>query len=723
MAAKTKKEKTFKAKKLPGLFKKSYKTKVFDKKISSKLYVPADKKYVTDLFKPSKDKKGNDILAIPADTEFTKAELKRLKTLAKEIKANKSRINAAAFIAVAVVIAVIGLTVTIFKNTAAKAAIKGTMQGIFGAKCDIGSVNIEFFNSRLTVNSLAQASSDDEMKNIFQFDRLDLDFNLTQLLRGRFDAENIEITGIAVKTDRTVSGKLPVKPKTAREKEEKNDSTGFYDSLKEKCGTDTDAAKDAIAQLFAMYDPQTITANLKDNLQTQQTAKEVEEELKVIIEKWKNKPDELKKTAEDLKTKTKKISSLDVSKVKTAAEATALIKEIESLSKDLKSAKDVISSSVSGFDSDRAAVDKLQKKLKNAVEADKALINNSLSVLDVNKAKEAVNSAINNAGYALLGQYYPYLKQLVSYAGSMKSSGSDKKEADKAVKQAKTKAKKESKRYAGRYVYWKEDPVPRFLIEKAHGSGNGINITASDISSDMNKRGKPWVISGSGVQSERTHNASLIVDSRSNSDNPLLTGTYSGNNFPLTFDLAKNSEGQGVPKFEGKSVISAKLTAESDFSFAGSGSLSMKPCVVTASPLSNETADRIYSNALASIKSLNAGAEIGFSEKNGVKMNITTDFAKLLSDAVSKVASSELDNIKADAIAKINEQISSDSGAGAYLAKFNDISKSFADSKAGIDSINSTLENKKKELSKKAASGAAEKAGNAAGSLLNKLKK
>ena len=108
MASK-KAEKKLPFKKLPGLLKKSYTEKKFERKIASKLYVSEDKKYLTGLFEEKKDEKGNVVLAIPADSEFTKAEMKRLKTLSKEIKANKGRIKAGSFIAVAAVIAAVGI--------------------------------------------------------------------------------------------------------------------------------------------------------------------------------------------------------------------------------------------------------------------------------------------------------------------------------------------------------------------------------------------------------------------------------------------------------------------------------------------------------------------------------------------------------------------------------------------------------------------------------------
>ncbi|WP_147612283.1 TIGR03545 family protein [Treponema pectinovorum] len=717
-------EKRFAAKKLPALFKKKYAKKKFEKKISSKLYIDSDKVYVVSLFTEEKDKKGRDVLAVSKDLTFTKKELKRLKNLSKEIKANRSRIKLASFIAVAVVLGAIGITVTIFKNPVAKFAIKSGMQGIFGAKCDIASVNVEIFGARLTVKNLAQASAEDEMKNLFQFNKLDLDFNLTQLLRARFDAQNIEITGIALNTDRTKSGKLSAKKASLEKKAKKNDDTKFYDSLKAKMGSNPDEAKNAIADLFASYDPNAITEKIKDGLQSQKVAKEVEEELKVLVEKWKSKPEELKAEVSKVQESVKTLTSINVSNVN-VTEIPALLKQIEQATTTVKNAKTNLDSSISSFESDSSRVSLLQKKLNDAISSDKDLLSSQLSILDVGKAKNALSETIERSGYAMLGKYYPYLKQLISYASNMKSSPANEK-SSKADKKSVKKAKEADKRYAGRTVYWKKDNIPSFLIEKAHGSGSGIDFFATNISNDMNKRGEPWVIKGTVERQNLLHKANLVVDARSQTKNPLVFADYSGSNFPLTIDLAKNVSVSGAPKFEGNSNLSAKLTASSDFGFSGGASIFMNPANVSSLSLDSELANRIYSTALASIKSVEAKADFSFSEKNGIGLKIASNFEDLLSNAISSVANKELANVKEQAISKLNEKLGSSEAVNQYISQLSQISTGIKDSNSAFDVVTKQLESKKVELNKKLADSARGKASSAAAeaasSFKNKLK-
>ena len=475
-----------------------------------------------------------------------------------------------------------------------------------------------------------------------------------------------------------------------------------------------------------MYDPTAIAENIKENLQSQKVAKEVEEELKVLVENWKNKPDELKKSVEEVQNATKSLSNLNVSKV-TPAEIPSLLKQIEQAGSTVKKAKADMETTLSSFEGDQKKIKQLQKKLEDSIASDKNLLSAQVSVLDPKKAKSALNDSINQAGYALLGQYYPYLKDLISYASSMKASGANSKEREKANKKAVEKAKKESKRFAGRYVYWKKDTVPKLLIEKVHGSGSGIELFATNISSDMNKRGEPWIVKGSVKKSQCVHNANLTVDARTGTKAHLVEAGYSGSNFPLTFDLSKKGCSDVIQKIEGKSTVSASIAADSDFSFSGNARLNMNPATVTGGELGSETATRIYTTALKSIKSLNLGAGFSFSEKSGVGLKLDTNFDTLLADAISSVANAEFENVKKDVAAKLNEQIASSETAKKYISQFGDISAKLNGQKNSFDSISKQLNQKQSELKKKTGDAAKNKASqaasNAASSFLKGLKK
>ena len=693
------------AKKLPGLLKKKYTQKQFEKKILKKLYIQDDITYVKSLFK-KENVKGSEKLAIPMDMELTKKEVKRLKVIAKSIKKNKGRVKVGSFVAVAAVIALVGISVTFFKNQLVKYAIKNAMQNVFAAKCDIDSVRVEIFGAQLKVNHLAQANKDEPMKNIFEFEKLDLNFNLAQLLRGRFDAENIEITGVALGTERKTSGALPAKA-VQQKVEEVKDESGFYSALKDKSGTALDTAKDNLTAAFAAYNPKNVADDIKENFKTAEKAKEVEAEVKAIVDAWKAKPAEIEAQVKSFQSSAQSLASINVNNLKTPAQIQDAISKITSAIEDGKKVKSNVENVSNSIKGDSDKVKRLSDELSKTVAADKALISEKVGMytsFNADTAKGILSGCLDSVAYETLGKYYPYLKKAVDYAGGMKNANAadsaSKEKTDKKAKKAKNKTS--TGRLAGRDVYWKKDNVPKFLIERLAASGLGLEATATDISSDMDKRGAPLVAKGSYTTEKQVHRAGLTIDARTSSSAPLITGNYSGNNYPFTMDMSKAVSADGVPSLEGITTINGTLTADADYSFGIDGKLGMTPVKLTSAPLPNETADKLYQGAIASIKDLTVGAKVGFSPVKGLDLNISSDLDKKLMQAMQSMASTMMGEASAKAMAKVKEQQAKidemSGGAMSKITEFAGINTSLNNSTNKVNSMNDQLEAKKKEL-------------------------
>ena len=720
------------AKKLPGLLKKKYTQKQFEKKILKKLYIQDDITYVKSLFK-KENVKGSEKLAIPMDMELTKKEVKRLKVIAKSIKKNKGRVKVGSFVAVAAVIALVGISVTFFKNQLVKYAIKNAMQNVFAAKCDIDSVRVEIFGAQLKVNHLAQANKDEPMKNIFEFEKLDLNFNLAQLLRGRFDAENIEITGVALGTERKTSGALPAKA-VQQKVEEVKDESGFYTALKDKSGTALDTAKDNLTAAFAAYNPKNVADDIKENFKTAEKAKEVEAEVKAIVDTWKAKPAEIESQVKSFQSSAQTLASINVNNLKTPAQIQDAISKITSAIEDGKKVKSNVENVSNSIKGDSDKVKRLSDELSKTVAADKALISEKVGMytsFNADTAKGILSGCLDSVAYETLGKYYPYLKKAIDYAGGMKNANAadsaSKEKTDKKAKKAKNKTS--TGRLAGRDVYWKKDNVPKFLIERLAASGLGLEATATDISSDMDKRGAPMVAKGSYTTEKQVHRAGLTIDARTSSSAPLITGNYSGNNYPFTMDMSKAVSADGVPSLEGITTINGTLTADADYSFGIDGKLGMSPVKLTSAPLPNETADKLYQGAIASIKDLTVGAKVGFSPVKGLDLNISSDLDKKLMQAMQSMASTMMGEASAKAMAKVKEQQAKidemSGGAMSKITEFAGINTSLNNSTNKVNSMNDQLEAKKKELAGALANAGKNAAGdavkNALGGGLKKL--
>ena len=104
------------AKKLPKIYKKQYTQKAFEKKLLKHLYIETDKDLVKQLFETSTDKKGRTVMVVPKDKEIAKKDFARYQVLAKQIAEQKGGIKIVPLLAVIILIAAIGLVVTLFKN-------------------------------------------------------------------------------------------------------------------------------------------------------------------------------------------------------------------------------------------------------------------------------------------------------------------------------------------------------------------------------------------------------------------------------------------------------------------------------------------------------------------------------------------------------------------------------------------------------------------------------
>ena len=88
---KVKKEKLVSARKLPGIFKKTYSPKKIENKIYKKIFIPADLELIKSIFEPNPKKQGK--LFVPRDKQISKRQLKNSRRLQKKLKDKKLHLN------------------------------------------------------------------------------------------------------------------------------------------------------------------------------------------------------------------------------------------------------------------------------------------------------------------------------------------------------------------------------------------------------------------------------------------------------------------------------------------------------------------------------------------------------------------------------------------------------------------------------------------------------
>lgn len=721
-------------KKLPSLLKKSYSPKKFDKKILSKISISQDKALIKNLFKTNADSKNPGNYMIPLDSNFSKTDLKKLKLLAKEIKGQKGRFKLLPLVATLCAIIAFVLVVNSFKNPLAKKILKSTCESVFSAKTDIESVNISFMSSSITIKNIAVGNKNSEFRNLFEAQKIDLDFNLAKILRGFFDAQNLEVSGIAFNTDRSTSCIIPKKEK---QEEKENKESAFMIDLKSKTQKAIEDLKFQIQTMFGESDFNSLVENLGSQLQTPVASKNLIETSKSMTEKWKNTPSELESKISDFSKSVEGLQSIDVNKISDLNTLKTNLEKINSTITASAALKKSVESISNNVKTDFSEVNSLAKNLSNAVNADKNFVDEKINeTLDtVKNAKSIFTNALDTVAYDYLGKYYPMAKKAVNYALKIKNNAtvqklaaqaSAKSENSKTDKKSTKKstvksAKKEgSRRLEGTTLtFGKQEP--KFLIERIYASGTGFSGEIKDLSSNQDLRGKPMTASLELKIQDVNHKANFTLDARSYSTDALISLDYSGSGISTVFDGTSIASYSGIPSLNANARISMAAKFDQDL-FSAKGNVILNPLKLSSDGFSNEMIDKYYFQALDSVKSLAANYSIDYNSSSGVNFLLGGDFGKTFANALQTAALSIGSDAKDAALSKLYEQINSSSDeTKAFLGEFTEIYNSINSKEDLVNQLQAKLEAKKAEIEAKITETAKSSAKKAATSTLKGL--
>lgn len=690
---KTKKEeKKFPAKKMPGMFKKSYTEKKLNAKVLKRLYIPADKKAVEELFEKGANPKKPELLAMPRDKVFIKADIKYYKQLSKQIKKQKSIFSFVPFVAVVAVIAFLVVFVSVFKNPVTKKVLVAGCQKVSGAKTEIRSVDLKIFGTSLTINGLAIGNKNEEFKNLFEAEKIEVSFSLAQALRGRFDCKNIEASGMNFNTDRKTSCRLPVKEKKKKSKEKEESENAFMKSVMQKKDAAVSSLTGQVQAMLGGSSAEEIVKNLEAKLKTPAAANQVKEQTEVLVAKWKSKPEEIKTQVDEFSSSVKALQKLDPSKIKTVEELKSTVETVNNAIEKSKAVKESVSSVTDEIKADSKTVSAMGDSIKEAVKEDKKFVEDTVgtTVNTVKNAKSIMNDAIEAVAMDSLGKYYPYAKKGLAYIETMKNTPKEpKKEKPKKEK------KQERKRLRG-ITFWYGTTKPSFLVERVFASGPSFEAKITDVSNDMDLLGKPAKAEGSFSVGETVHKADLVVDARTNTKAKLVTANYTGSGFKTKIDGSSIASASGIPSVDGTASLTMAGTFDFD-GFSATGVLDLNPVKLTSDGFKNETATKYYNKALASVTRLNAGYKAGYTKDDGVNLSLSGNFREQFGKALSSVISEFGNDAKQKALEELNKRLNGYSDE--TLAKV----KQFAGIEGDINAQNANLANLQKVLDSKKA--------------------
>ncbi len=692
--------------KIPYIFDDDFSEKEFEKKLLSKIYVPADQQFVSDLYEKSEE----GIYSLKKDLELSKQQQKKLKTIATQMKKQKGRIKLLPLIVTIAVIVLAVMTVITFKNRIVKKAMTVALESVFGAKCDISSVNLKILDSSLRVKEIAVANKDEPMKNLFELSDINIDFDLVQLLKGRFVMDEILAEGIQVGTDREVSGELPNKKKDKKEELTEEEAAQvkpiqeqIADLIKEKTGV----SAEGVTHMFAQYDPKTMVNDFYDQMQSPKIIQNLQPQAENLVSGWKTTAEQMDHDVKDFTEKAQVLVSTDISKINDPVVLKQLLENLNAVLTQADTIKTSVESAVTKVKDDANTINTITVDMKNAINADFAMVDTKvkqLSSLDISKAARLFSGDLDQPALQLISKYLPTAKMALDKIQEFQNSGS------KEAKAEKTKKKTATNRLAGRNVEYRKDTIPDFLIRNLSLSGKDVKRdfalsgNIKNISNDCDKLDKPVeAFVKLNRNSVNTETLSAIVDMRKNRTQKAISASLTGSNYSFKdFTIPNMENTAGIPFISGLANIKADLAFDTDLSFDLAGALDLTQAAIKVKPFEPEFAYSLYTRAVEPITQFVLSANAGYDPKTLLKLLINSDLDKKLSESMQVLFRQELTNAKNQIETLAKQEIERLSGPlEEQLSMFGDI-KSLVNTDGDNYSINKKLvEERISEIRKK----------------------
>ena len=310
-AAKRAAKEAKKLEKVKKLFKKRYTKRSLNRKIYKKIFIPADKDFIQGFIVSSIDEKTNKEYFQFDKTKINdKTQLKRINKIALEIGRQKGRVNFPAVLGALACIFAVLFFVYIFRNVLAKKIVVGGSEAAFGAKCEVSLVDFDLFNTRFRIQGYKVANKKEPMRNLFEIQNIDFYFNLLELSRGKFVAENMAIEGFTWNTERTTSGALPPKKQKPVDPNKKpNPITELINAELKKVQSQV-SVDSGLKAVQDQIDPRKILEREKAAFKTPEITEKIINSVDPMAQKWIKTKDDVEKQVADTVEAVQKLMSL-----------------------------------------------------------------------------------------------------------------------------------------------------------------------------------------------------------------------------------------------------------------------------------------------------------------------------------------------------------------------------------------------------------------------------
>ncbi len=669
---------------VPSLFRKRYTEKALQKKILARIPIARDRDYLEGLFLRGEDGR----YGIDPGMRPSKAERKRLKSLAKAVKANRGVIKAPKLAAALVLLAAVAGGYFLFRNLVARKALEAGLEAVFQARARVEGMDFDLFGARVAWTRLEVADRDRPMKNLFELGPTRAELNGQALLRLRFVVETIESRDIRWNTDRKTSGALPGAPKPEKE------GPGLLD----KAGA-------SVMGALSSVDVEALIQEEYEKLASPRAAEKARAEMEARKDALERKSAALKEKIRAASGPAGELGAVDIGSIKTPeAVASALAKANAALPavRELAASAEDLRREIDGAVREAAEA---KKALEKALDDDYARVE-ALTGLSGGDSVSLARGLF--AGYASesLGVWYGYGRRALEAARNLtREKGGTAKPAPRTA-------------FQGRDIPFPvRDALPRFWIKNfAFSTASAPLVTgrAEDITGEPDLVGKPARFTASYENREIRLGLEGLLDLRKEATVEADLGLKTAG-FPVR--AAPPSPVLTIASLEGPLELEARMRLLPGGAMDGRLEGALLRPRVTRQGKGDRVSDLAY-GVLSGARRVDITARFSAGPGRGMDLSLSSSLDAALKEGLSAYIKDEEKKLKARAKAALQDRLNEALAENETLrAGIEEARKIAGGDMTEAGALSSGVEGKKKEIEKRGE----ELKKQAADSLLEKL--
>ncbi|MDR0586430.1 MAG: hypothetical protein LBG26_04250 [Treponema sp.] len=676
------------SKKIPGMFRKPYSEKRFNKKILKFIEQPGDKEFLVSVFDLRDGVytlKAASPLGEEASAEEKKARdrtVKRLTVLARAIKVNRQGVvKLLPLTAFAVLVTGLVVFFSFFMDPVLEGLLEKGLENVFEARCDVNKFHLGPLRFRIGIESVIVANRDEPMKNLFETGRLEIRLRPQAVLRGKVYIEELRADSLRFGTSRTVSGALPEYAAKIAARREKPPAPPIVDL----------SNFDAMGLLNREYDKLASPRAFESAVSAYDEARA----------RWENQYTRANEQVAELRTAVQPILNININNIRSVEEVTKIVSDINTLAGSVENARNEVKTIVDGVQKDIGTAQNLERTAREALQSD---IDHLKSYLDLGSgnALKALEPSIREILSDEIEQYIAYGQRALEAFEKIKA-------LQARIPKSEPTPKKQV--FRGRNVAFPTQAYPVFYLGEMASDftlgGWNWGFDLLGVSSDPDLTGRPTELKLALAEQGsygRTARFDGSADFRTNA-RQYFSAAVTGDNFPL--DLRGDLSAVGIGGFSGNVGFSANLSGGRGGAASGGGGVDIdEPRLIDP----EGTIAEVIAEVLTDRNNINLAVRFEHNPGEDDIFSVTANIGELISAALRRAAERYIRQAEAAIERAIREKLS------AYLderwVSREDLDSIFAAVKgdqAAIDRLKSSLEEKKNEAERKIR-GAAEEA-------------